>query len=251
MRRKEKKRTERKEKRRTERKRKERQGKQRFASLMILSCLVLSLLRHLLGKEVASRKSGALQTQAAAAAAAAAAAGSSGKNALVYALCVCRAQQHMSIACHALHLDDFIYNQIDSSAAIVRGIMDAWASEPAYALEIGKAFGGHLWASELAYAQDMVSRDVRNNSAWNQRAFLLRHKLEAEMGEWNVLSPEQQRQQAHPLSAMLAAELEYVAAQVIAQAGAQWRGELGVVENWEGKGKEGLHSCTCLRGQLS
>eukprot|EP00200_Dunaliella_tertiolecta_P003950 CAMPEP_0202349154 /NCGR_PEP_ID=MMETSP1126-20121109/6769_1 /ASSEMBLY_ACC=CAM_ASM_000457 /TAXON_ID=3047 /ORGANISM="Dunaliella tertiolecta, Strain CCMP1320" /LENGTH=434 /DNA_ID=CAMNT_0048940927 /DNA_START=774 /DNA_END=2078 /DNA_ORIENTATION=- len=106
------------------------------------------------------------------------------------------AERELSVAGQALDEDEKNYH--------------AWAHRQA----IVKAFGGHLWASELAYAQDMVSRDVRNNSAWNQRAFLLRHKLEAEMGEWNVLSPEQQRQQAHPLSAMLAAELEYVAAQV-------------------------------------
>jgi len=78
-----------------------------------------------------------------------------------------------------------------------------------------QAFGGHLWGAELDYAHDMVLRDVRNNSAWNQRAFVLRHMLDSELGEWKALPQEQQgQQQLDPVRRMLARELEYVAAQV-------------------------------------
>jgi protein farnesyltransferase/geranylgeranyltransferase type-1 subunit alpha len=33
------------------------------------------------------------------------------------------------------------------------------------------------WEQELAYVEAMINRDVRNNSAWNQRAFLLKVRL--------------------------------------------------------------------------
>ena len=40
-----------------------------------------------------------------------------------------------------------------------------------------QAFG--LWHGEMAFVEEMVERDVRNNSAWNQRFFLLKSMLEA------------------------------------------------------------------------
>ena len=30
-----------------------------------------------------------------------------------------------------------------------------------------------LWASELAYAETLIAADVRNNSAWSQRWFVV------------------------------------------------------------------------------
>ena len=31
------------------------------------------------------------------------------------------------------------------------------------------------WEAELAFAAELIDRDVRNNSAWNQRMFVLQH----------------------------------------------------------------------------
>ena len=39
-----------------------------------------------------------------------------------------------------------------------------------------QAFG--LWHSELSFVEEMIDRDVRNNSAWNQRFFVLSWMLE-------------------------------------------------------------------------
>lgn len=41
------------------------------------------------------------------------------------------------------------------------------------------AFG--LWKQEWAYAHQMISDDCRNNSAWNQRAWLLGKSLEVRL----------------------------------------------------------------------
>ncbi len=38
-------------------------------------------------------------------------------------------------------------------------------------------FGGALWEEELAYLEQRIRDDLRNNSAWNQRAFVLTHQL--------------------------------------------------------------------------
>lgn len=40
-----------------------------------------------------------------------------------------------------------------------------------------QAFG--LWQSELGFVEEMIDRDVRNNSAWSQRAYVLKCTLEA------------------------------------------------------------------------
>lgn len=40
-----------------------------------------------------------------------------------------------------------------------------------------QAFGGELLARELEFAEAMLERDLRNNSAWNQRALCVRHEL--------------------------------------------------------------------------
>jgi len=77
-----------------------------------------------------------------------------------------------------------------------------------------QAFGKHLWSHELAYAQTMIGRDVRNNSAWNQRAFVLRHRLGVDICEWDMLPTERKALQQDPSRVLLARELEYVGAQV-------------------------------------
>lgn len=45
----------------------------------------------------------------------------------------------------------------------------SWAHRQA----IISAFGGSLWAEELEYTAELLEADVRNNSAWNQRAFVM------------------------------------------------------------------------------
>eukprot|EP00798_Chlamydomonas_sp_ICE-L_P021427 gene21427-28392_t len=61
----------------------------------------------------------------------------------------------------------------------------AWAHRQA----IVQAFG--LWSSEVEFVNGMIDKDVRNNSAWNQRAFLLKVTLSA----WLHLNGQQQQQQ--------------------------------------------------------
>ena len=39
-----------------------------------------------------------------------------------------------------------------------------------------------LWLGEFAYVEEMLDRDVRNNSAWNQRFFVLKNMLEKGLG---------------------------------------------------------------------
>jgi hypothetical protein len=86
----------------------------------------------------------------------------------------------------------------------------------------------------------MISSDVRNNSAWNQRAFVLQHKLAAdsiellpaadqqqqlEQRQEQQLPPQMQQEHAQPqpdhqmqastpLQALVTRELEYVSSKV-------------------------------------
>jgi hypothetical protein len=46
-------------------------------------------------------------------------------------------------------------------------------ARPASALQ---AVGGALWEAELSYCDSHIQQDVRNNSAWSQRAFIRRHQ---------------------------------------------------------------------------
>ncbi|KAL6752035.1 hypothetical protein V8C86DRAFT_1833280 [Haematococcus lacustris] len=59
-----------------------------------------------------------------------------------------------------------------------------------------------LWSAELAYSEHCLEDDVRNNSAWNQRAFVLRHQLQAmrQCGAW-----------PQPVEEVVQRELTYVA----------------------------------------
>jgi hypothetical protein len=51
----------------------------------------------------------------------------------------------------------------------------AWAHRQALMVAFGGAggAGGRLWESELAFTERLLREDVRNNSAWNQRFFVL------------------------------------------------------------------------------
>jgi protein farnesyltransferase/geranylgeranyltransferase type-1 subunit alpha len=52
----------------------------------------------------------------------------------------------------------------------------AWAHRQA----VISAFGGDLWRRELEYTELLLEDDLRNNSAWNQRFFVLSNAPEAE-----------------------------------------------------------------------
>lgn len=47
-----------------------------------------------------------------------------------------------------------------------------------------QAFG--LWEKELDFVEEMVKRDVRNNSAWNQRGYVVKHMLEAAASQGTI-----------------------------------------------------------------
>lgn len=52
-----------------------------------------------------------------------------------------------------------------------------------------------LWSQELLYVQELIDQDIRNNSAWNQRAFVLQKAPENK--DHCLLPPEQRYNTEH------------------------------------------------------
>lgn len=77
-------------------------------------------------------------------------------------------------------------------------------------VSILQAYGGKLWDEELLFSDCMIEKDVRNNSAWNQRAFLVRHQLQ--QAQSKVQGDAAASREA--LDVLLERELEYVCAKV-------------------------------------
>jgi protein farnesyltransferase/geranylgeranyltransferase type-1 subunit alpha len=67
------------------------------------------------------------------------------------------------------------------------------------------------WAQELLYCDSMLQKDVRNNSAWNQRAFIIRLQLQAAQGVPSTSNADMDPVLKH----VLLHELEYAAAHAI------------------------------------
>ncbi|GAX74302.1 hypothetical protein CEUSTIGMA_g1751.t1 [Chlamydomonas eustigma] len=72
------------------------------------------------------------------------------------------AELELEFSARALDLDEKNYH--------------AWA----HRMAVVEAFG--LWEIELLYVEEMIDRDIRNNSAWNQRAFIMKSQLQLSAG---------------------------------------------------------------------